>query len=66
MTTLPEPKMLLLDRQGSRLHLTLNNPERRNALSGEMVNEFIEVLEAIAPDRSIRTLIIRGRIQEPV
>jgi len=60
MSALPDCKMLLLDRQGSRLHLTLNNPERRNALSGEMVDELIAVLDAIAPNRSIRTLVIRG------
>lgn len=60
MTRLPEPTMLKLDRQGANLHLTLNNPERKNALSGEMVNEMIEVLDAIAPDRSIRSLIMRG------
>ncbi|WP_417519873.1 enoyl-CoA hydratase/isomerase family protein [Minwuia sp.] len=60
MTDLPNPRMLLLDRRGPNLYVTLNNPERRNALSGEMVEELIEVLDAIAPDRSVRTLIMRG------
>lgn len=60
MTRLPETTMLLLNREGSRLDLTLNNPERRNALSGEMVDELHQVLDAIAPDRTIRTVVMRG------
>lgn len=60
MSGLPDVTMLKLERDGSNLHLTLNNPERKNALSGEMVEEMIRVLDAIAPDRSIRTLIMRG------
>lgn len=60
MTDLPDVTMLKLLRDGSNLHLTLDNPERKNALSGEMVNEMIAVLDAIAPDRTIRTVIMRG------
>lgn len=60
MTELPHCTTLLLDRQGSRLYVTINRPEVRNALSGEVVQELTAVVDAIAPDRTIRTVILRG------
>ena len=61
MTQLPETELIELDRQGSVLRLWFNNPERRNALSGNMAQEIFDTLEAIRDDRTIRTLVIRGR-----
>jgi isohexenylglutaconyl-CoA hydratase len=60
MADLPECKELLLDRQGSRLYVTINRPEARNALSNEVVEELIAVVDAIASDRAVRTVILRG------
>ena len=39
----------------------LNRPEKRNAMSDTMRSEFIEVLEGIATDRSIRAMVLTGR-----
>jgi enoyl-CoA hydratase/carnithine racemase len=39
----------------------LNRPEKRNAMSDAMRSEFIEVLEQVATDRSIRALVLTGR-----
>lgn len=59
-TRLPESQTLLIQRQGSVLHVWFNRPEAKNALSAEMTDELVAVLDAIAPDRSIRTLVLRG------
>lgn len=60
MADLPECKELIVDQQGSRLYVTINRPEARNALSHEVVEELIAVVDAIAEDRAIRTVILRG------
>lgn len=38
----------------------LNRPEKRNAMSDDMRTEFIEALENIAADKSIRALVLTG------
>lgn len=40
--------------------LTLNRPEKRNAMSDAMRSEFIHALEQVAADRSIRALVLTG------
>lgn len=61
MTTLPDTRHLLLDRQGSVLTIWLNRPEARNALSADMVDELGAVLDATRDDRGLRTIILRGK-----
>lgn len=60
METLPNFKTLLVRRERSRLYVTLNRPEVKNALSDEMVDELNALLDGIAPDRTLRSLIVRG------
>lgn len=59
-STLPECQTLLLRREGWRLHVTLNRPAARNAMSFAMIGELIAVFSAIADDRSLRAVILRG------
>jgi len=59
--TLPTTKSLLLERDGSALHVWLNRPEARNALNEEMTDELGEVLDAIREDRTIRCVVLRGK-----
>ena len=40
--------------------LSFNRPEKRNAMSDDMRSEFIEVLEMITADKSIRALVLTG------
>lgn len=61
MTDLPATTDLILEPQGSVLHIWLNRPEAKNALSAAMVDELHAVLDAVRDDRSIRTLILRGK-----
>ena len=58
---LPETQSLILERQGSVLKIWLNRPQAKNALSEEMTDELHPVLDAVRADRSIRTIVLRGK-----
>ena len=40
--------------------LRLNRPEKRNAMSDAMRSEFVEALEVVTADKSIRALVLTG------
>lgn len=61
MAALPDTKDLVLERTGSILTVWFNRVEAKNSLSGGMVEELDAVLDAIKDDRSIRSLVIRGK-----
>ncbi len=60
MESLPQCETLVLEKQGPSLHLTINRPESRNAMSLEMVAELSAVFKEIESDTSIRAVVIRG------
>ncbi|MCO8313525.1 enoyl-CoA hydratase/isomerase family protein [Pseudomonas mandelii] len=60
MSTLPVCQTLLLERQNGVLHITLNRPDSRNAMSLQMVAELRTVLAAVRDDRQVRALVIGG------
>src|SRR5712691_10229532 len=49
---------LLYEREGSLAILTLNRPNRRNALSLGLMTELIDCLDAVGQDREIRAVIV--------
>jgi len=51
---------LIVQQYGAVLHVTLNRPEQRNAMSAQMLNELIEVFGQIKDDLSIRAVVLRG------
>jgi enoyl-CoA hydratase/carnithine racemase len=51
---------LCMEREGAVAAITLNRPERRNALSLELMLEFTACLEEIGRDRAARAVILRG------
>lgn len=57
---LPETPNLALRREGSILHLTLNRPHVRNAMSFAMIEEITSVFDAIADTHEIRIVVLRG------
>ncbi|MFK8048102.1 MAG: enoyl-CoA hydratase/isomerase family protein [Halioglobus sp.] len=61
MSQLPDTTALILEHEGSVLKIWFNRPDARNALSAEMVEELDRVLDSIADDRSIRTIVLRGK-----
>lgn len=60
MSALPVCQTLLLESHNGVLHVTLNRPESRNAMSLQMVVELREVLAAVRDDRTVRALVIGG------
>ena len=40
--------------------LTLNRPDKRNAMSDAMRGEFIDALESVCADKAIRALVLTG------
>ncbi len=60
MSSLPECQTLLLELHGGVLHITLNRPDSRNAMSLQMVSELRAVLASVRDDRSVRALVLSG------
>ncbi len=58
--TLPKTDTLQLNQDGPVLHITLNRPDSRNAMSLTMVNELMAVFESVAGDTDIRAIVLRG------
>jgi enoyl-CoA hydratase/carnithine racemase len=46
--------------EGGIATLTLNSPDKRNAMSDAMRTEFIHALESVAADKAIRALVLTG------
>jgi len=51
---------LLFERQGPTVVLTMNRPERRNALSLDMVVRFADAWDAVEADDAIRSVLLTG------
>lgn len=57
---LPDCEELLLKLESSVLHITLNRPEKRNAMNERMVRELRAVFGAVQQDRAVRAIVLRG------
>jgi len=53
-------RYILVESVGSVAVVTLNRPEKRNALSLDVMRELIAAFEAIGADRSVKVAILRG------
>src|SRR5437899_11951181 len=51
---------LLLRRDRSRLHVTLNRPQVKNALNPTLISELRTVFENLRERRDIKVVILRG------
>ena len=58
--TLPETSTLLLTQEQHVVHITLNRPQARNAMSLQMVQELMAVLHSIQDEPTVRAVVIRG------
>lgn len=52
--------LVVVERRGAVVVLTLNQPERRNALSGEVRDRLIDILEDLAGDADCRAVVLAG------
>ena len=55
-----DPKTIAIERRGTSLVVTLKRPERRNAVSLEMMSELIAAVDAAEDDAAVRAIIITG------
>ncbi len=60
MSDLPHCQTLLLSLEAEVLHIRLNRPDCRNAMSLTMVGELRAVLGAVRDELSVRALVLRG------
>jgi isohexenylglutaconyl-CoA hydratase len=60
VSDLPVCETLALERLGPRLNLTFNRPDRRNALTHQMMAELTGVLRWTAARADIRVVVLRG------
>lgn len=58
--TIPQHPQLTARLDGGVLHVTLNRPDVRNAMSREMVVAIRTLFDAIRDDRSVRVVVLRG------
>jgi enoyl-CoA hydratase/carnithine racemase len=56
----PQYQTILLEADGPMAIVTLNRPERRNALSLELMTELIACLDQIARRREVRVVLLRA------
>ncbi len=49
---------ILVDRDDTISTITLNQPERRNALSSSMMSELIDAFKAVGRDHAVRAVIL--------
>jgi len=52
---------VLLDKDGPVAWLTLNRPEKRNALSLELMTTMLDKLKIIEQDQDIRVVVHQGK-----
>ncbi len=57
---MPDYEHLLYERRGRVGLITLNRPEKLNAWTPTMENEFIDVVERASPDHDIAVLVVTG------
>ena len=53
-------KYVLTDQRDGVLTITLNRPEKRNAMSVELTFEMVRLLDAVALEPSIRVVVLQG------
>src|SRR6185369_14285238 len=57
---MPDYQKILFSVEESIARITLNRPDKRNALDDEIVSEFKDALEAASRDDSVRVVLISG------
>ena len=58
--TLPETEELELLLENGVLSVLLNRPHKRNAMNSKMVDELMQVFDAIADSSEVRAVVLRG------
>jgi 1,4-dihydroxy-2-naphthoyl-CoA synthase len=63
-STMTEPDtaapQVLYEKRGGIAYITLNRPEKRNALTPEMVVRLVDIWADVASDETIRVALVTG------
>lgn len=57
---MPETAPILVDRKGSALWITINRPERRNAINGDVIEGIEAGLRRAVEEEGVRTAVLTG------
>jgi enoyl-CoA hydratase len=57
---MPVDELVLAEKRGQVLLLTLNRPEKRNALNSALRRSLLDALEAAARDSDVRAIVLTG------
>jgi isohexenylglutaconyl-CoA hydratase len=57
---LPKSEELLIEQDDGVLYLTINRPEKRNAMNDAVVGGIMQTFDTIADNRDIRAVVLRG------
>jgi len=63
--TMTQPGLIVSSRDGNVAIVKLNRPEKRNALSQDLIDELIEVLSQSDQDVTVRAVVLTGSEQGP-
>ena len=55
-----EPNHLIVEERGSIVHITMNRPERHNAINTEMGDEMVHTFTRIGRDPSVKVIVLKG------
>ncbi len=60
MAELPKCEMLLVEKSGTRLDVTFNRPNQRNAINQQMSDEIVSLVDWLEDNSSVRLVVLRG------
>lgn len=56
----PTYSTILFEKQGYRANITINRPEKRNALSSTVIRELVQAFEECKADPQVRVIVLTG------
>lgn len=63
--TMSQSGLIVLSKEGNVAIVKLNRPEKRNALSQNLINELIEALSQSEKDATVRAVVLTSNEQGP-
>ena len=58
---MPNQLPIVIEREGNVLMVSLNNPEKRNALNSEMMGAAASAISQVGDYKELRAIVIRGK-----
>ena len=58
---MPNPLPIIIEREGNVLMISLNNPEKRNALNSEIMGAAASAISQVGDYKELRAVVIKGK-----